>query len=100
MLLAFDIGNTTIAVGVFKGKKLLKDWRIKTDKEKTGDEYGIILLNLFQREGLESDGFEAADHLECRPAPDADLPGPSPRPLRTRGLARRAGPQDGHAHPL
>ena len=60
MLLAFDIGNTTIAVGVFKGKKLLKDWRIKTDKEKTGDEYGIILLSLFQREAIKPDGFEAA----------------------------------------
>jgi len=60
MLLAFDIGNTTIAVGVFKGKKLLKDWRIKTDKEKTGDEYAIILLSLFQREGIKSDRFEAA----------------------------------------
>ena len=60
MLLAFDIGNTTIAVGVFKGKKLIKGWRIKTDKEKTGDEYGIILLSLFQREGIKSDRFEAA----------------------------------------
>jgi type III pantothenate kinase len=60
MLLAFDIGNTTIAVGVFKGKKLLKDWRIKTDKEKTGDEYSIVLLSLFQRQGIKSDRFEAA----------------------------------------
>ena len=60
MLLAIDIGNTTIAVGVFKGKKLLKDWRIKTDKEKTGDEYGIVLLSLFQRQGIKSDRFEAA----------------------------------------
>lgn len=60
MLLAFDIGNTTIAVGVFRGKKLLKDWRIKTDKEKTGDEYSIVLLSLFQREGIPSDKIEAA----------------------------------------
>ena len=59
MLLALDIGNTTIAIGVFRAKKILQDWRIKTDKEKTGDEYAIILLNLFQRAGIKPDRIEA-----------------------------------------
>jgi type III pantothenate kinase len=59
MLLALDIGNTTIAIGVFRAKKILEDWRIKTDKEKTGDEYAIILLNLFQRAGIKPDRIEA-----------------------------------------
>jgi type III pantothenate kinase len=59
MLLAIDIGNTTIAIGVFKGKKLLKDWRIKTDKDKTGDEFAVVLLNLFDRAGIKPDKVEA-----------------------------------------
>ncbi len=40
MLLAFDIGNTTIAIGLFRGRKLVKSWKIKTDSDKTSDEYG------------------------------------------------------------
>jgi len=52
MLLAFDIGNTTIAIGLFRGRKLVKSWKIKTDSEKTGDEYGALLLNLMQVAGL------------------------------------------------
>jgi type III pantothenate kinase len=52
MLLAFDIGNTTIAIGLFRGRKLVKSWKIKTDSDKTSDEYGVILLNLMQVGGL------------------------------------------------
>jgi type III pantothenate kinase len=51
MLLAFDIGNTTIAVGLFRGKRLAKDWKIQTDRERTCDEYGVLILNLFQVAG-------------------------------------------------
>jgi type III pantothenate kinase len=60
MLLALDIGNTTIAFGVFKGKKILHDWRIKTDRDKTGDEYAVMLLSLFQRAEIKPDRIEAA----------------------------------------
>lgn len=53
MLLAVDIGNTTVAVGVFEGKELRRDWKIRTDREKTADEYGIVLLELLRASGLE-----------------------------------------------
>jgi len=46
MIMTFDIGNTTIALGIFRGKKLLVNWKIKSDREKTADEYGLILCNL------------------------------------------------------
>lgn len=52
MLLAIDIGNTKVAVGIFKGKKLIKHWKIRTEREKTCDEYGMSLLNLFGFSGL------------------------------------------------
>ena len=52
MLLVFDVGNTNMVLGVYEGKKLLKDWRISTDKEKTSDEYGVLINNLFQFDGL------------------------------------------------
>lgn len=47
MLLAVDIGNTNIALGVFDGKTLLEDWRIRTERDKTKEEYMLTLLNLF-----------------------------------------------------
>ncbi len=53
MLLAIDIGNTTIALGVFEGKTLVKEWRARSEREKTADEYGILLLNLLRLSGLE-----------------------------------------------
>lgn len=52
MLLAFDVGNTTIAVGLFRGRKLVKSWKLETDSDRTSDEYGAILLNLMQVAGL------------------------------------------------
>ncbi|MFZ5967928.1 MAG: type III pantothenate kinase [Bacillota bacterium] len=52
MLLAFDVGNTNIVLGVYKGKELINHWRISTDKNKTSDEYGMLINQLFAYEGL------------------------------------------------
>lgn len=54
MLLAFDIGNTTVALGVFSGKKLLKEWKVMSEREKTSDEYGIMLLELLRASQLDA----------------------------------------------
>lgn len=53
MLLAFDVGNTNIVLGVFKGKKLIQSWRMETDKHKSADEYGMLIKNLFDYHGLD-----------------------------------------------
>lgn len=47
MLLVIDIGNSNIVLGTFEGKKLLRHWRISTDRSKTGDEYAMVMKNLF-----------------------------------------------------
>lgn len=52
MLLAVDIGNTAITIGVFDGDKLKARWSIATDVENMVDEYAILLLNLLQTQGL------------------------------------------------
>lgn len=59
MLLVFDIGNTNIVLGVYDGKDLLYHWRISTDRQKTGDEYGMLLNNLFQFSGITMDNIKA-----------------------------------------
>lgn len=48
MLLAIDIGNTNIGMGVFKRTSLLTDWRISTRPQRTVDEYCITLTGLFE----------------------------------------------------
>lgn len=52
MLLAFDIGNTNIVIGVFREEQLIADWRIATDRQKTYDEYGLLMEQLLQTAGL------------------------------------------------
>ena len=52
MLLALDIGNTAITIGVFEGETLRARWSIATDVENLVDEYAILLLNLLRTSGL------------------------------------------------
>lgn len=52
MLLTLDISNTTIKAGVFHGEKILADWRFATERHKLADEYGMLLLSLFQASGI------------------------------------------------
>ena len=59
MLLVFDIGNTTVAIGIFEEKTLVRDWRIRTEKDKTCDEYGLDLLNLLQFSSLKASDIDA-----------------------------------------
>jgi type III pantothenate kinase len=60
MLIAFDIGNTTVAVGVFAGPRLVRHWKIHSDRDKTADEYGAVLLNFLQFGGLKPEDLTAA----------------------------------------
>lgn len=53
MILTIDVGNTNTVLGVFEDGKLKKDWYISTDKDKTFDEYGILINNLFAYEKLD-----------------------------------------------
>ena len=52
MLLAFDVGNTNIVLGVFQDGELIQNWRLETDNNKSADEYGMVINQLFQYEGL------------------------------------------------
>ena len=52
MLFCIDIGNTNIVLGVTRKDQILHHWRIRTEKEITADELGILVGNFFQWEGL------------------------------------------------
>jgi type III pantothenate kinase len=53
MLLAVDIGNTSITLGLYKSEKLGPCWRLASDNERTADEYGILLTQMLERAGVE-----------------------------------------------
>jgi len=52
MLFCIDVGNTNIVLGVTQENRILYHWRIRTEKDVTADELGILVTNLFQSAGL------------------------------------------------
>ena len=58
MLLTFDVGNTNIVLGVFEDGKLIENWRMETDNNKSADEYGMVIRSLFDYSGLSIDDVE------------------------------------------
>ena len=55
MLLAIDVGNTNIVLGVFDGARLAESWRLATWRERTSDEVGILVTHLFARSAIALD---------------------------------------------
>jgi hypothetical protein len=58
MLLCIDIGNTNIVIGVTDGEAILNDWRLRTEKDITDDELGILIANLFAHSKVHADDIE------------------------------------------
>ena len=54
MLLAIDVGNTHITIGLFAGKSLKHTWRINTNRHYTADELGVQFLNLLATKTLDA----------------------------------------------
>ncbi|HBK52606.1 type III pantothenate kinase [Syntrophomonas wolfei] len=52
MILVFDVGNTNTVIGVYDREKLLNHWRIRTNPQRTCDEYGILLRSLLENDKL------------------------------------------------
>ena len=49
MLLAVDVGNTTLTVGVFAGDRLVRQWRLETDLRRSSDWYARALRCPFRK---------------------------------------------------
>ncbi|WP_087974052.1 type III pantothenate kinase [Oceanobacillus rekensis] len=52
MLFVLDVGNTNTVLGVFEHDKLKYEWRIKTDRHKTADEFGMLIKSLFDHKDV------------------------------------------------
>lgn len=59
LLILVDVGNTNTVFGVVDQGELIESFRLSTDTERTADEYGALLLPLFQLRGLDPAAAEA-----------------------------------------
>lgn len=55
LLLAVDVGNTNITLGVFDGEEILGTFRLTTNHARTSDEYGIVLREMLRAKDLDPD---------------------------------------------
>jgi len=63
VLLAIDVGNTHVMVGVYQQDKIIVYWRLATRRESTEDELGMILKSLFLNSHLEQNEIVLPSHL-------------------------------------
>lgn len=67
MVLVFDIGNTNIKVGVFAGDKLVESTRLATASYKTGDEYWLLIRDMFVDKGVSIADIDGAIFSSVNP---------------------------------
>lgn len=63
MLLVIDVGNTNTVLGLYDGDKLVHDWRIRTEIDHTIDEYGVLILNLYQSSRMKINEIKAVSAI-------------------------------------
>lgn len=54
MLLVIDVGNTNTVMGIYDKATLIKDWRIRTERKTTEDEFNVIITSLFASGGIDA----------------------------------------------
>ncbi|MBI5029836.1 MAG: type III pantothenate kinase [Chloroflexi bacterium] len=59
-ILLFDIGNTHISLGAYRGDELVSTWRITTRVDGTPDEYAVMLRSLFRQKGANGIAFDGS----------------------------------------
>lgn len=86
MLLAVDVGNTNLTIGLFDGPERVADWRLKTDLEQTVDGWGALFHNLFSLASRDFLGVEGFIFSSVVPPLDASLSRMARRFLRVEPL--------------
>jgi type III pantothenate kinase len=86
MLLAIDVGNTHITVGLFRAKTLAHTWRINTNRHYTSDELGVHFLSLLATKTLDASKLTGVCIASVVPSLDEPLRVMSRRYLRQTPL--------------
>lgn len=72
MLLAVDIGNTNIVLGLIKDRSLIQSWRITTNPIRTKDEYVILIETLLEQKKI--DKTKITESIICSVVPKLNHP--------------------------
>ena len=86
MLLAVDVGNTNLTIGLFDGERLAADWRLKTDLEQTADGWGALFHTLAELANLKLDDVDGFVFASVVPQLDSSISGVASRYLRLEPL--------------
>jgi type III pantothenate kinase len=76
VLLALDVGNTNITIGVFRDRAIVSQWRLSTSLHRTVDELGILLRQLCQWAHLSADDISGVVVGSVVPPLDGTLDAP------------------------
>lgn len=55
MLLVIDVGNTNTVMGIYDDQRLIQDWRIRTERNTTEDEFNVLVNGLFKSGGISTE---------------------------------------------
>jgi type III pantothenate kinase len=58
MLLVIDVGNTNIVMGVYRAETLITQWRIRTERNSTEDEFNVLATSLLSQKGISPEKIE------------------------------------------
>ncbi|WP_372681995.1 type III pantothenate kinase [Desulfosarcina sp.] len=58
MLLVIDVGNTNTVMGIYRHDTLVRDWRIRTERKTTEDEFNVIVASLFATGGIDAGAIQ------------------------------------------
>src|SRR5260221_13041134 len=86
MLLALDVGNTNVTIGVFDGPQLIRNWRLRTIHGQTADEWGVLARNLFSLAQLDLAQINGIIVASVVPPVDANLAAMSRRYFQTEAM--------------
>jgi type III pantothenate kinase len=68
MLLVIDAGNTNVSLAVYREVELVIQWRLSTEQNRTSDEYGIQIRDLFEFAGMDAKAVRAVAIASVVPA--------------------------------
>jgi type III pantothenate kinase len=97
MLLALDVGNSNTVLGVFRDKKLIANWRLTTERDRTIDEYGIQTRDLFTLAKLKPDDIDGVMISSVVPPLNSTLAGMAERYFHRKALFVEPGVKTGMA---
>ncbi|MFP4200757.1 MAG: type III pantothenate kinase, partial [Clostridia bacterium] len=95
MILAIDVGNSNVAMGVYDGERLVRHWRLSTVAGATADDLGISMRTLLGYNGINCEMVDAVVYATVVPPLVASLEEMCLRYLKVRPLKVGPGTKTG-----